>query len=192
MALSRHLSCGLATPSRSLRDGPRLVDVSAAGTDLTPEVLRGAFANFPSGITAVAGMRNDVPTGLAASSFTSVSIDPPLVSVCVALTSTTWPLLRLMPRLGLSVLAEEHGEVARALAARGVDRFAHVSWQHTDAGAVFVHGSALWLETTLINEVPAGDHNIALLRIEALWSYPDVAPLVFHGSTFRQLRAPGD
>jgi flavin reductase (DIM6/NTAB) family NADH-FMN oxidoreductase RutF len=161
-------------------------------TDLTPEVLRGAFANFPSGVTAVAAMNADVPIGLAASSFTSVSIDPPMVSVGVALTSTTWPLLRELPRLGLSVLAQEHGPVARALAARGIDRFAAVSWQRTDEGAVFVHGSALWLDTSLIQEVPAGDHIIALLRIEALWSYPDVAPLVFHGSTFRQLRAAGE
>lgn len=164
---------------------------NAAAGDLTPEVLREAFANFPSGITAVAGLSEGTPIGLAASSFVSVSLDPPLVSVCVALTSTTWPLLRPMPRLGLSVLAEEHGPVARALAAKGIDRFADVSWQQTDDGAVLVHGSALWLDTTLVNEIPAGDHNIALLRIEALWSYPDVAPLVFHGSTFRQLRALG-
>lgn len=158
-------------------------------TDLTPEVLRAAFANFPSGVAAVAAMRDGAPIGLAASSFTSVSIDPPLVSVCVAVTSTTWPLLRRTPRLGLSVLSEEHGPTARALAARGIDRFAEIDWQQADDGEVFVAGSALWLSTTLWKEVPAGDHDIALLEIEALWSYPDVAPLVFHGSSFRQLRS---
>jgi flavin reductase (DIM6/NTAB) family NADH-FMN oxidoreductase RutF len=144
----------------------------SGASELSPQVLREAFANFPSGITAVAAMDGDAPNGLAASSFTS----------------TTWPLLRPLPRLGLSVLAEEHGPAARALAAKGIDRFAEISWEHSPEGAVFVHGSALWLDTTLWKEVPAGDHNIALLRIEALWSYPDVSPLVFHGSTFRQLR----
>ncbi len=97
-------------------------------------------------------------------------------------------MLRGLPRIGLSVLAEEHGAAARALAASGIDRFADISWKHTDGGAVLVHGSALWLDTTLWKEVPAGDHTIALLQIEALWSYPDVAPLIFHGSAFRQLR----
>jgi flavin reductase (DIM6/NTAB) family NADH-FMN oxidoreductase RutF len=167
--------------------GCKLAAVSAADSDLTPAVLRAAFANFPSGITAVAAMCDGEPVGLAASSFTSVSIDPPYVMVCVALTSTTWPVLRPAPRLGLSVLAEEHGPAARALAAKGIDRFADISWEQTEGGAVFVHGSALWLDTTLVNELPAGDHNIALLQIEQLWSYPDVAPLVFHGSAFRRL-----
>jgi flavin reductase (DIM6/NTAB) family NADH-FMN oxidoreductase RutF len=164
-------------------------------SELTADALRSAFAAFPSGVTAVAAMRDGQPSGMAASSFTSVSLDPPLVSVCVALTSTTWPVLLPAPRLGLSVLAEEHGLVARALAAKNVDRFAQVSWDHTSDGAVFIHSSVLWLDTTLYGVVPAGDHQIALLRVERMWIYPDVSPLVFHGSKFRQLQidlpAPG-
>jgi flavin reductase (DIM6/NTAB) family NADH-FMN oxidoreductase RutF len=155
--------------------------------DLTPDALRGAFAKFPSGIAAVAAMSGDAPTGLAASSFTSVSLRPALASVCIARTSTTWPRLRLAPRIGLSILSEEHGTVARALAARGTDRFAGVRWERTAEGAVFVHGSCLWLDTRLEREVAAGDHDIVLLRIEAFWSYPDPEPLVFYGSGFRRL-----
>jgi flavin reductase (DIM6/NTAB) family NADH-FMN oxidoreductase RutF len=161
--------------------------VATVGDELTPDLLRAAFASFPSGVTAVAAMRDAMPVGMAASSFTSVSLEPPLVSVCIARTSTTWPLLRTLPRLGLSVLAEEHGAVARALAAKDIDRFANVSWEHSPAGAIFVHGSALWLECSLHQEVPAGDHVIALLLIEQLWSYQDVSPLVFHGSQYRHL-----
>jgi flavin reductase (DIM6/NTAB) family NADH-FMN oxidoreductase RutF len=163
--------------------------MTPAPGDLTPDVLRGAFASFPSGVTAVAAIRAGSPCGLAASSFTPVSLQPPLVSVCIARTSTTWPELRTAPRFGLSVLAEEHGQVARSLAARGTDRFAEVSWQRTRQGAVFVHGSALWLDCIRYDELPAGDHEIVLLCVQQLWAYPDVPPLVFHGSKFRQLRA---
>jgi len=166
-----------------------LDSMMAAVGDLTPELLRGAFASFPSGITAVAAMPGSKPLGLAASSFTSVSLDPPLVSVCIARASTTWPALRMAARLGLSVLAEEHGHVARLLAARGIDRFAEVSWERTPHGAVFVHGSTLWLDCSRYAEVPAGDHDIVLLCIQRLWTYPDVSPLVFYGSKFRQLRS---
>ncbi len=155
--------------------------------ELTPESLRAAFAAFPSGITAVCAMQEGVPVGLAASSFVSVSLEPPLVSVCVARTSTTWPVLRTSPRLGLSVLAEEHGTVARALAAKNIDRFAEVSWEQSSTGAVFVHGSALWLDCSLYEELPAGDHEIALLEIHQVWTYPDISPLIFHGSKFRSL-----
>lgn len=152
--------------------------------------MRGAFARFPSGITAVAAIRDDRPCGLVASSFASVSLVPPLVSVCIARTSTTWPKLEAGPRLGVSVLAEEHGQVARLLAAKGVDRFAGVSWDRTPEGAVFVHGSALWLDCTRYHVVRAGDHEIVVLSIEQLWTYPDISPLVFHGSRFRRLRSP--
>ena len=80
-------------------------------------LLRQAFACFPSGVTAFCGLAGDKPEGMAASSFTSVSIDPPLVSVCVANSSTTWPRLADLPSLGLSVLASDHAPPSRLPAA---------------------------------------------------------------------------
>jgi flavin reductase (DIM6/NTAB) family NADH-FMN oxidoreductase RutF len=127
------------------------------------------------------------PEGMAASSFTSVSIDPALVSVCVANTSSTWPKLAALSTLGLSVLASDHGPVARSLAARGVDRFASVDWASTESGAVFVHGATLWLECKPSMTVDAGDHQIVVLEIEALLMNPDVEPMVFHRSVFREI-----
>jgi flavin reductase (DIM6/NTAB) family NADH-FMN oxidoreductase RutF len=151
--------------------------------------LRAAFACFPSGVTAVCGKRDEVPIGMAASSFTSVSIDPPLVSLCVARTSTTWPELVQLERVGLSVLAAGHGPVARSLSSKSGDRFSGVGWTASPSGAVFVHGSTLWLECSLFGQVTAGDHDIVILRIVSFETYPDVAPMIFHGSTFRELAA---
>lgn len=149
--------------------------------------LREAFGCFPSGVTAVCAEVDGVPVGLAASSFTSVSVDPPLVSVCMQHTSTTWPTLRERPRLGLSVLAEGHDDVCARLASKRGDRFAGTDRVATDEGALFVHGATLWLDCTLHAEVPAGDHDIVLLQIHGLRADPDTAPLVFHGSRFRRL-----
>jgi flavin reductase (DIM6/NTAB) family NADH-FMN oxidoreductase RutF len=155
--------------------------------DLTPEVLRSAFAAYPSGVTAIAGLVDDVPVGMAASSFTSVSLDPPLVSVCVARTSSTWPILRRAPHIGVSVLAAGHGGIARALAAKSGDRFGNLDWEAAPGGAVLVRGSTLWMSCTIDSVLPAGDHEIALLRIHELQVFPDVQPLIFHGSSYRQL-----
>src|SRR5690606_13074244 len=66
--------------------------------------LRRVYGAYPTGVTAVAGLVGGRPVGIAASSFVPVSLTPPLVSVCVAHTSTTWPLLRDLPRIGISVL----------------------------------------------------------------------------------------
>ncbi len=128
-----------------------------------------------------------VPVGMAASSFTSVSVNPPLVSVCVQDTSTTWPKLRGRGRLGISMLAEDHDLACRQLSLKSGDRFAGVDWEASAEGAVFVHGATAWLDCSVRVEIPAGDHAIALLEIHGLHAEPDTAPLVFHGSRFRRL-----
>lgn len=155
-----------------------------------PGALRQAYGCFPSGVTAVCALVDGVPIGLAASSFTSVSMDPPLVSVCVQHTSTTWPKLRDLDRLGVSVLGEGHDVLARQIASRTGDRFANVTWEAGDGGGVFLGGATAWLDCTVERHVPAGDHDIVLLRVHTLSADPDIAPLIFHGSRFRQLAAP--
>jgi flavin reductase (DIM6/NTAB) family NADH-FMN oxidoreductase RutF len=91
---------------------------------LQPIELRRVFGAFPTGVTAVAACVDGRPVGLAANSFTSVSLEPPIVSVCIAHTSTTWPVLRRARRLGITVLAAHQEHLGRALAAHGTDRFA--------------------------------------------------------------------
>jgi flavin reductase (DIM6/NTAB) family NADH-FMN oxidoreductase RutF len=153
-------------------------------------VLRRAFGCFPSGVTAVCAIIGDEPVGMAASSFTTVSLEPPLVSVCVQETSATWPKLREQPRLGLSILAEAHGAACMTLSRKVGDRFDGVEWEASPGGGVFVHGSAAWLECSLSGEFVAGDHTIALLQVHALHADPLTPPLIFHGSRFRRLAAP--
>jgi flavin reductase (DIM6/NTAB) family NADH-FMN oxidoreductase RutF len=92
--------------------------------DLDPKSLREAFGHFPSGVIAIAAEVDGVRVGLAASTFVPVSLDPPLVSFAVQNTSETWPKLKDLPRLGISVLGEAHDEAARTLAAKTGDRFA--------------------------------------------------------------------
>lgn len=154
--------------------------------------LRQAFGCFPSGVTAVCAGVDGIPVGLAASSFTSVSVDPPLVSVCMQHSSTTWPVLRKRPRLGLSVLAEEQHEICARLASKTGDRFAGTGWTAAADGSVFLLGATLWLDCTIHAEVPAGDHDIVLLRVHGLRADAETAPLIFHGSRFRRLAAAAD
>ncbi|WP_239655155.1 flavin reductase family protein [Mycobacterium riyadhense] len=149
--------------------------------------LRRAFGCFPSGVVAVCAIADDAPLGMAASSFTSVSVAPPLVSICVQNCSTTWPRLRDRPRLGVSVLAEGHDDACISLSRKVGDRFAGVAWRSLPGGGVVVHGASAWLDCRLHAEIPAGDHLIALLEICGLEADPDIPPLVFHGSRFRRL-----
>lgn len=171
--------------------GLRAVGWRVQSPRFAAEDLRKAFACFPSGVVALCGLREGAPVGMSVSSFTSVSLDPPLVSVCIARQSSTWQVLRHLPRIGLSVLAEDHDQVCRALASRDADRFGSVSWQASERGAVLIADASLHIECSIEREIDAGDHLLVLLAIETLKSEPAVAPLVFHGSRFRQLGPAG-
>lgn len=152
--------------------------------DLDPVELRQAFGIFPSGVVAVAAEVDGAYVGLAASSFTSVSLDPPLVSFSVANTSKTWPDLRRAAHLGVTVLADHHGAVARQLAGRVDQRFAGIEVTVTDDGAVTLDEGLATFDTTIYRELEAGDHTIVLLELHAVRHVDHSLPLVFHRSQF--------
>ncbi|MGW0175859.1 flavin reductase family protein [Rhodococcus sp. NPDC003322] len=155
------------------------------GTD--PTTLKAAFAGFPSGVTAVCAEVDGEPVGMAASSFTAVSLDPPLVSVCVMSGSRTWRRLQDAPRLGISVLAAGQGTVCRALGSGAADRFLGVDTVVTPDGAVLVRGAGVWLECEVENVVPGGDHVIVLFRVLGLDVNTDREPLVYLAGSVRDL-----
>lgn len=150
--------------------------------------LRDAYGRFPSGVTALAALVNGVPVGMTASAFVPVSLSPPLVSVCMQSSSSTWPRLKSAGHVGISFLGQNHDLVARQLAAKTGDRFAGIAWDSADDGAIFMQGATAWLDCTVESEITAGDHEIVLFRVHHLTTHQHVNPLVFHGSKFHQLQ----
>jgi flavin reductase (DIM6/NTAB) family NADH-FMN oxidoreductase RutF len=160
--------------------------------DLDPGALRQAFGVFPSGVVALAAHVGGRPVGLAASSFTSVSLDPPLVSVNLATTSKTWPDLRRSSHLGVTVLADHHDVLCRQLAGPVGSRFDDVAWTASEQGAVTIDDGLAQFECTIYREVEAGDHVLVLLELHAVRHVDHTeagAPLVFHRSGFGRLHA---
>ena len=159
----------------------------ATNQDLDESRLREAFGVFPSGVVAVAALVDDEPVGLAASSFTSVSLEPPLVSFSVASTSRTWPTLKRADHLGVTILADHHGDVCRQLAGPVADRFDGLLCSATDDGALTLDDGAARFDCTIHSEVEAGDHVIVLLKLHAVEHRSKSMPLVFHRSGFGSL-----
>ncbi|WP_076481693.1 flavin reductase family protein [Williamsia sterculiae] len=151
--------------------------------------LRRAFSCFPSGVVAVCAGDETELVGMAASSFATVSLDPPLVSLCVQNTSTTWPRLRTAPSIGVSVFAGGQDQLCKQLAGPAERRFDGIEPQFGENGDVFIPDAAAKLSCSIYNEIPAGDHILVLLKIDALDADVGVEPLVFHASTFRALEA---
>jgi len=156
--------------------------------DISPLSLRSAFGQFPSGVAALAASTEQGFAGMAASSFTvGVSLDPPLVSVAIQNNSETWPILRDADSIGISILGQGQGPIARQLAAKGIDRFEGLDLE-THHASIFLNHAALWLDTTVYAEYPAGDHIMVLLQVNNLADFTNIhEPLVFHKSQFRNL-----
>lgn len=155
--------------------------------DHDPMILRTAYAAFPSGVTALCAETEGELIGMVASSFTAVSLDPPLVSVCVMNSSRTWQRLQKAPRLGVSVLAADQGVLCRTLSAQAGDRFSGVDTVVTPDGAVLVQGAGVWMEAEVDSLVPAGDHVMVLLRVLRLDADAEQEPLVYLSGAFRSL-----
>jgi flavin reductase (DIM6/NTAB) family NADH-FMN oxidoreductase RutF len=166
------------------------IQQSSANTPLDVKLRRG-FSAFPTGVVAVCAMGADgtTPVGMAVNSFTSISLEPPLVAVSVARTSRTWPMLSGSRSLGLSVLGSGQENASRQLSAREGDRFVGMSRTVTDDGAIHLDGAALWLTCHLHEQVAAGDHTIILLAIDDLQHFPETEPLLFHQSRYRSISA---
>ena len=161
----------------------------ATNQDLSAAGLREVFGAFPSGVVAIASEIDGRLVGLAASSFTSVGLDPPLVSVSIANGSQTWPDLRRAGHLGITVLADHHGGLARQLAGPVDGRFEGMDLTTSPSGAAFVLDGVAHFDTSIFREVPAGDHTIVLLQVHARSFVTDGLPLIFHRSGFRRISA---
>ena len=154
-----------------------------------PSALRRTFGCFPSGVAAVCAVAPTSPVGLIVSSFTSVSLDPPLVSICIMRESRRWLRLRKADRIGVSFLGDGQEQVCRRFVGPPEQGFDGLSISLTEDGAVFLDDATAWLDCSIYEEVDAGDHTIVLLKIEALQSRPSQAPLIFHNSKFHGLTA---
>lgn len=130
--------------------------------------LREVMSAYPTGVTVVAGSDADgSPYGLTVNSFTSVSLDPPLILVCIGHTSTSHARLAAAPAFTVNVLAAEQEEVARRFASEPSEgRFDDIAWQPSPSGAPLIEGAAAWLECSAYEVLSGGDHSIVIGRVE--------------------------
>ncbi|KUL41542.1 flavin reductase family protein [Actinoplanes awajinensis] len=146
--------------------------------------LRQAFGTFATGVTVVT-VGGPTPHGMTANSFTAVSLDPPLLLVCIEHNAVMHEALRSAGRFGVSVLAAGHAPLARYFADRrrplGGEQFGPVDWQageHT--GAPLITGALAHFECGLWRSYDGGDHTIFLGRLLGMGSGAEDEALLFH------------
>lgn len=150
--------------------------------------FRKVLGRFCTGVVVVSGCHQDRPTGFAAQSFTSVSLTPPLIAVCPAKTSNSWPGIRASGTFCINIL----GSNQKALCGRfaksgkdGQDKFANVAWTRGANGSPILTDAIGFIECTLVAEHEAGDHTIAVGAVTHLGMVPLAEnPLLFFGGGY--------
>ena len=133
-----------------------------------PRALRSAFGAFATGVTVVTALDEEGrPLGFTANSFTSVSLDPPLLLVCLARTSRNFNAMTTGKGFAVNILAETQEAISNTFARPSEDRFAGLDWKQGPFGSPVLGGAAAWFDCSLHQVIEAGDHVILLGRIEA-------------------------
>lgn len=129
--------------------------------------LRDAFGAFLTGVTVVTTVDDaGAPIGFTANSFTSVSLDPPLLLVCLAKTSRNYATLTAAKGFGVNILSEGQKDVSNTFARPVEDRFAAVDWRMGPYGSPVFADVAAWFDCATHDVVDAGDHVILIGRVE--------------------------
>jgi flavin reductase (DIM6/NTAB) family NADH-FMN oxidoreductase RutF len=169
-----------------------VVDPIAGDDAGDPLLFRGVLGQFPTGVTVVTANTPDGPVGLSVGSFTSVSLDPPLVGFLPAQTSTSWPLIRDSGTFCVNVLREDQQDIAQAFSTAGADRFGDRSWTAAPhSGAPILDGVLAWIDCDVAGVSEAGDHHFVLGRVRALGAATDGSPLVYFRGAYRSLATGG-
>ena len=152
------------------------------------ENFRKVLGRLPTGVVVVTGGDPEHPKGLLCGSFMSVSLEPPLVVVSPAKSSTSWPAIEAGGVFCANVLAESQEHLALRFAQSGGDKFDGIDWHPAPAtGSPLLEDVAAWIDCRIYQRVDAGDHLLVLGEVLELSVPKDTGALVFHGGVFHPL-----
>lgn len=150
--------------------------------------FRDALGRFATGVVFVTAAPGGEPAGLIVNSFTSVSLEPPMVAFCPSRSSLTWSRMRRAGRFGVNVLGRQHDRFAMRAAPAGADRFSGLDRELGSRGVPLFTDALAALECEILAEHPAGDHWIVVGRVDDVRTSPLSDPLVFFAGAFDALQ----
>lgn len=159
-------------------------------TAIDPRTLRTVLGKFATGVVVVTANTPDgTPVGMTMNSFTSVSLDPPLILCCVGRTSQLHPALTTADAFAVNVLRESQKDVSRQFARPGLERFGSLRPLRGASGAPLIEGALAVLECANERVIDAGDHDIVVGRVRKLDTTRDLPaePLVYFAGGYRSL-----
>ncbi|MGW0040691.1 flavin reductase family protein [Rhodococcus sp. NPDC003348] len=169
----------------------RAADLPADPHTVTADQYRTAMRSYPAGVTIVTLDSDSGPVGFTATSFASLSLDPPLVSFNIAHTSSSIRALHAADSLVIHLLGEHQRHLAQRFSRSADERFSDTSlWKRLETGEPVLHGTPIWLRTTVHQLIPAGDHTLVIGLVTRIHDENDAeaaaAPLLYHGGRYHR------
>ena len=158
-----------------------VVDSLSGEPDL--ELMKGFNRQFVTGVTVVTTKENGVPKGLAVNAYASVSLEPPLVMVCIQKTSSTYPALFASSHLGINILSNEQKPTVSTFASKSADKFAEINWHAGPHGSPLIDGSSAALEAEIRERFQAKTHTVFICRVRHA-EVSETAPMVYQAGRF--------
>jgi 3-hydroxy-9,10-secoandrosta-1,3,5(10)-triene-9,17-dione monooxygenase reductase component len=172
--------------ARELMDAGELADPGAGSPPaVDPARFRHVLSHFASGVVIVTGIADGRPAGLTCQSFTSLSLDPPMVLFCPSKASTSWPQLSTAPFLCINILSHGQRQLSDTFARSGTDKFAGVGWTPAArGGAPALDGAVAHIEARVVGCHDGGDHHIVTCRVESIAVADGREPLLYYRSRY--------
>jgi 3-hydroxy-9,10-secoandrosta-1,3,5(10)-triene-9,17-dione monooxygenase reductase component len=153
--------------------------------------FRSVLGHFATGVAVVTAMDGLDPVGMTVQSFCSLSLEPPLILLCPARTSTSWPRIQAGRKLCVNLLAQDSELLARQFAKSGSNKFEGVSWSRsTTTGCPILAGGLAWIDCEIEETHPGGDHFVVICNVLALGARTGLKPLIFFKSGFERVFSP--
>ncbi|QHC28202.1 MULTISPECIES: flavin reductase family protein [unclassified Streptomyces] len=155
----------------------------------SPDLLRSTFRRHAAGVAVITARGAAGPVGFTATSLTSVSAEPPMISFGVGTGASSWPAMAEADHIGVHILGEHQGDLAATFARSGADRFgAPTAWRDGPEGVPVLDDVLAWLVCRIVARVPAGDHRIVLAEVVLGDPTGGGRPLLYHQGRFTALR----
>ncbi|WP_033278393.1 flavin reductase family protein [Streptomyces sp. NRRL F-525] len=155
----------------------------------SPDLLRSVFRQHAAGVAVITARGENGPVGFTATSLSSVSAQPPMLSFGISTGASSWPAISAADHVGVHILGEHQEQLAATFARSGADRFgAPTAWREGPEGVPVLDGVLAWLVCRVVARVPAGDHRIVLAEVVLGDHAGTGRPLLYHQGRFNGLR----
>lgn len=160
-------------------------------TTIDPKLFRDTLGHYPTGVAVVTGIDNGGhPVGMVVGSFTSISLDPPLVAFAPKRDSQSFPTLQESATFCVNVLAADQEFVGRQFAVSGADKYEGLEWSPAPGGSPILAGVVCWVECSWDTVIEAGDHYIVLGHVRDLDVTRATPPLMFFQGGYGRFSMP--